>query len=62
MLHVLQYFEGTSMAVLDDRIDLINVHVVKEGPNAKGSSECFKRGNEWIFRGNILSPNLVAHS
>lgn len=39
MLHVLQYFTGTSMAAVDEPADLTVVHACIGGAKASGSSE-----------------------
>ena len=54
MLHVLQYFVGTSMAALVDPADLIMVHWVVGGPKANGSSEP-SEGKGCRFRGRIYA-------
>ena len=59
MLHVLQYFEGTSMAAVGERIDLIKVHAVNGGPNVRGSFEGSVAGKGWTFLGKIL-PLILA--
>lgn len=45
MLHVLQYFEGTSIADVFDSADLIMVHSIVAGAGRKGSSFSLGGGN-----------------
>ncbi len=54
MLHVLQYFVGTSMAPFSVPADLIVVHCMVGGPKLRGSSEFSGSGKRWRFRGKIL--------
>lgn len=53
MLHVLQYFVGTSMAAVFDFALLTIVHSVRGGPIVKGSSFGSDGGKGWRFRGRI---------
>lgn len=54
MLHVLQYFVGTSIAPFCVPADLIVVHCVVGGAKVRGSSESSGGGKGCRFRGNIL--------
>ena len=54
MLHVLQYFVGTSIAPFGVLADFMVVHCVVGGPKVSGSSGLSVGGKGWRFRGNIL--------
>ena len=53
MLHVLQYFTGTSIAATADVANLTITQSSVGGPIAKGSSEGSGTGIEWRLRGTI---------
>lgn len=55
MLHVLQYFMGTSIAALVGLIDLTRTQSLSEGPRVSGSSLPSGGGKGCKFRGRIYT-------